>query len=394
MQALQGIKVLDLGRALAGPICGMMLADLGADVIKIEPPGLGDDSREWPPLVNGESTYFLSANRNKRSIVLDLATKAGREVLLKMVESADVLLENYRADVMDRLGLGYETLRGINPRLIYCALTGFGRTGPRSSQPATDVYAQAFTGLMHLTREPGQAPLRIGISACDMTTGLFGAYGILAALQARHLTGLGQLVDTSLMEGQIAFLSYHLTSYHATGRVPQPQGRAHPSIVPYGAFECSDGWVALATFNDRLWNRAAKGLGLEELARDPRFDTNPKRLERREEFLPIVEARFRTRTVAEWVAIMESLDVPLAPVNDVASLLDDPQVAARQMVQTMTHPTVGQVKTFGFPVKFSATPCELRSPPPMLGQHTAEVLREHGFPADYTEAAPTAATRP
>jgi crotonobetainyl-CoA:carnitine CoA-transferase CaiB-like acyl-CoA transferase len=259
MQALDGIKVLDLGRALAGPMCGLMLADLGADVIKIEPPGLGDDSREWPPMMNGESSYFLSVNRNKRSIVLDLASAEGKEVFLAMAATADVVIENYRADVMDRLGLGYDVLKHRNPRLVYCALTGFGRTGPRSTMPATDVYAQAFAGVMGLTGEPGGVPLRVGVSLCDMTTGLFGAYGVLAALQARHTTGLGQLVDTSLMEGQMAFLSYLITGHRATGKVPQPQGRGHPSIVPYGSFRASDGWVSLATFNDRLWRRAAQG---------------------------------------------------------------------------------------------------------------------------------------
>lgn len=379
MQALDGIKVLDLGRALAGPMCGLMLADLGADVIKIEPPGLGDDSREWPPMMNGESSYFLSVNRNKRSIVLDLASREGKEVFLRMAETADVVIENYRADVMDRLGLGYDVLKQRNPRLIYCALTGFGRTGPRSAMPATDVYAQAFTGVMGLTREPGGVPLRVGISVCDTTTGLFGAYGVLAALQARHTTGQGQLVDTSLMEGQMAFLSYLITGFRATGKVPQPQGRGHPSIVPYGAFQCSDGWVSLATFNDRLWRRAAQGLGLAELAEDPRFDTNPKRLERREELLAILDARFLTKTVDEWVAIMEALDVPLAPVNTIDRLLADPQVAARDMLQTFTHPVAGEVSTFGFPVKFSDTPCAFRRPPPTLGQHTLEVLREYGF---------------
>jgi crotonobetainyl-CoA:carnitine CoA-transferase CaiB-like acyl-CoA transferase len=384
MQALQGIKVLDLGRALAGPACGLMLADLGADVIKIEPPGLGDDSREWPPLMNGESSYFLSVNRNKRSIVLDLTTPQGKEVFLRMAETADVVVENYRADVMDRLGLGYEVLRKLNPKLVYCALTGFGRTGPRRLMPATDVYAQAFTGVMGLTGEPGGTPFRVGVSLCDMTTGMFGAYGVLAALQARHATGRGQLVDTSLMEGQMAFLSYLITAFHATGNVPQPQGAGHPSIVPYGAFRCSDGWVALATFNDRLWRKAAAGLGLGELAHDPRFDTNPKRLERKAELHAILDARFLTRTVDEWVATMEALDVPLAPVNKLDKLLADPQVADREMLQTIQHPVAGEVKVFGFPVKFSETPCELRHPPPTLGQHTAEILREYGFDPNFT----------
>ncbi|TWS94112.1 CaiB/BaiF CoA-transferase family protein [Reyranella sp. CPCC 100927] len=388
MQALEGIKVLDLGRALAGPMCGLMLADLGADVIKIEPPGLGDDSREWPPMMNGESSYFLSVNRNKRSIVLDLASPEGKEVFLRMAETADVVVENYRADVMERLGLGYDVLRHLNPRLIYCALTGFGRTGPRRTMPATDVYAQAFAGIMGLTGEPGGVPLRVGVSLCDLTTGLFGAYGVLAALQARHATGQGQLVDTSLMEGQMAYLSYLITGFQATGKVPQAQGRGHPSIVPYGAFRCRDGWVALATFNDRLWRRAAQGLGLAELAQDPRFDTNPKRLERRDELLAILDARFLTKTVDEWVAIMEALDVPLAPVNTLDRLLADPQVAAREMVQTFMHPTAGEVSVFGFPVKFSETPCTLRHPPPILGQHTREVLREYGFDDAYPVGGP------
>lgn len=379
MQALSGIKVLDLGRALAGPMCGLMLADLGAEVIKIEPPGLGDDSREWPPLQNGQSCYFMSFNRNKRSIVLDLSTPAGKEIFLGLVRDADIVVENFRAGVMDRLGLGYEALRETNGRLIYCSITGFGRTGPRRDEPATDVYMQAFAGLMSLTGEPGGPPLRIGVSLCDVTAGIFAAYGVLAALQARHKTGAGQLVDTSLLEGQMAYLSYLIPSYFSTGVVPRPQGAGHPSIMPYGAFQAKDGWVALATFNDRLWQRAARGLGLEELAHDERFDTNPKRLARKEELTLILTERFLTRTVDEWVSIMQALDVPLAPVHTLDKLCADPQVAAREMVQEIDHPHAGPVKVFGFPVKLGQTPCELRYPPPTLGEHTHAVLQEAGY---------------
>lgn len=379
MQPLQGIRILDLGRALAGPMCSMLLADLGAEVIKIEPPGLGDDSREWPPLQQGESCYFVSFNRNKRSVVLDLATEEGKAVFLRMAQTADVVIENYRHGVMERLGLGHELLRALNPKLVYCSITGFGRTGPRRDAPATDIYMQAFAGLMGITGEPGGSPMRIGVSICDLTTGVFAAYGVLAALQARAQSGHGQLVDTSLLEGQMAYLSYLITSFYSTGKVPGPQGAGHPSIVPYQAFQTRDGWVALASFNDRLWQRAAAGLGLPELALDPRFDTNPRRLERKAELTAILAERFATKTTDEWVAIMEQRDVPLAPVNTIDRLVADPQVEAREMVQTIDHPTAGPIKVFGFPVKFSDTPCELRLPPPTLGQHTGEVLREYGY---------------
>ncbi len=379
MQPLTGVKVLDFGRALAGPFCSLMLADLGADVIKIEPPGIGDDSREWPPLQNGESCYFLSVNRNKRSIVIDLATEDGKQIVRDLVKTADVVVENFRPRVMERWGLGYEQLQTINPRLIYCAISGFGATGPQSNKPATDIYMQAFAGLMGITGEPGRAPARIGVSICDLTTGLFAAYGTLAALQARHLTGKGQKVDTSLLEGQMAYLSYLVTSFYATGNVPVPLGSGHPSIVPYQAFQASDGWVSLATFNDRLWSRAVVAMGLPQLADDPRYDTNPKRLARKDEVVALLSERFLTKTVDEWVAIMEASDVPLAPVNTLDRLLAHPQVAHREMVQTMSHPTAGDVKVFGFPVKLSDTPCEARLAAPRLGEHSRAILRESGI---------------
>lgn len=379
MQPLEGVKVLDLGRALAGPVCSMMLADLGADVIKIEPPGLGDDSREWPPLQGGESSYFVSFNRNKRSLVLDLSRSEGRDVLKDMASSADVILENYRHGVMDRWGLSYEVLASLNPRLVYCAITGFGRTGPFAAKPATDIYMQAFSGLMSVTGEPGRSPVRIGVSICDLTAGLFAALGIMAALQARAASGRGQLVDTSLLEGQMAFLSYLFTAYDITGKVPGPLGSGHPSIVPYQAFQAADGWVSLATFNDRLFGRALEAMELTHLKDDERFSTNVLRVEHRETLTTILQARFREKTIDEWVELMEAHDVPLAPVNSIDKVMSHPQVVHREMIQTFEHPTAGEFSIFGFPLKFSDTPCTLRRPPPTLGQHSREILADLGF---------------
>ncbi|MDA0676110.1 MAG: CoA transferase [Proteobacteria bacterium] len=379
MQPLEGVKVLDLSRALAGPICTMILGDLGADVIKIEPPGLGDDSREWPPLSNGESTYFASCNRNKRSIVLDLKSEAGRAVLCKMVENADVVLENYRHGVMDRLGVGYESLKAINPMLVYCQITGFGRTGPMAEMPATDVYMQAFAGLMSVTGERDGAPVKVGTSVADLTAGYFAAMGVLAAVHVRDRLGQGQLVDTSLLEGQVALLSYLFTAYGATGKTPGRLGSDHPSIVPYQGFKTRDGWVTLAAFNDRLWGRAMTAMNLSRLTGDPRFRTNALRLENRDILVPILRDAFLERDSADWVAAMDLNDVPLAPVNTIDQVMAHPQVRHREMIQEIDHPVAGPLAIPGFPVKFSETPCAYRLHPPTLGEHSEEILREFGF---------------
>ncbi len=386
MQPLTGLKVLDLGRALAGPFCGLMLADMGAEVIKIEPPGKGDDSREWPPLQGGESCYFVSFNRNKRSIAIDLGTPAGQALFRDLARDADVVLENYRLGVMERWGLGHEALRALNPRLIYCSITGFGRTGPFAAKPVTDIFMQAFSGLMSVTGEPGGPPMRIGVSLCDLTAGLYAALGVLGALQARERTGQGQLVDTSLLETQMSYVSYLFTSFLSTGNVPGPLGSGHLSIVPYQAFRTRDGWATLATFNDRLWQRACVAMGTEHLARDPRFLTNVLRLQHKAELIPLLEAVFLTRTTDEWVALMEANDVPLAPVNTIDRLVHHPQVVAREMIQEIDHPTAGRLGIFGFPLKFSDTPCAYRHHPPTLGQHTREVLAEHGLDEAAIEA--------
>jgi crotonobetainyl-CoA:carnitine CoA-transferase CaiB-like acyl-CoA transferase len=383
---LDGIRVLDLGRLLAAPICALLLGDLGADVIKIERPGTGDDSRRWPPLQGGESTYFLSVNRNKRGIALDMNSERGQDVFRSLLETADVVVENFRPGVMDRWGFGYEAVKEINPAIVYCSISGYGSTGPHASWPATDISMQAYSGLMSITGEPGRTPVRVGVSLADITAGMLAAYGVLAALLARKESGRGQLVSTSLLEGQMAMLCYHIASYMSTGRVPGPIGVAHPSVVPYTLFDTSDGKLCLAAFNDRLFQRSVEAIGLPELAEDPRFTTNSLRHEHRDELLLLLAERFQQETTARWIEILRAVEVPVSPVNTLADLEHDPQVIAGEMWQRITHPTAGEFTTFGFPVHLSEDPAALFKPPPVIGQHTAEVLREVNFtPAEIAE---------
>ena len=379
-RVLEGVRIIDFGRALAAPMCTLLLADLGADVIKVEAPGAGDDSRAWPPHINDESTYFLSVNRNKRSVVLDLSTEEGRGIARLLISKADIVVENFRPGVMGEWGLGYDDLKNEFPELIYCSISGFGDVGPRSSLPATDIAMQAYGGVMSITGEPGRLPPRIGVSLTDITAGMLASYGILAALLARRESGKGQRVSTSLLDGQMAMLSYHIAAFAATGHNPGPIGTAHPSLAPYTIFRTRDGMISLAAFNDRLFQRAVRAMGLEELLDDSRYATNPLRVEHREQLEVPLSQRFLEENTAHWFTVLSEANVPVAPVNTLADLAVDPQVIAGEMWQTLEHPVAGEFTTFGFPVRMSENPAAVHRPPPVLGQHTREVLSAAGLP--------------
>lgn len=370
---LEGIVVIDLTRILTGPYCTMMLADFGAEVIKVEPPG-GDDARSWgPPFVGGQSAYFLSVNRNKKSIVLDLRTDADRSVLKAMVAEADVVVENFRPGTLDKWGIGYENLARINPGIIMASISGFGATGPGRDRPGYDVIAQAMSGLMSVTGT-GDEPMKAGFSIGDIGAGMWAAFGIAMALRVRAETGRGQWVDTSLYEALIAWQTYHAANYFATGTVPAPLGSAHPNIAPYQAVRARDGYFVLACGNDRQWERLVEVCPIE-FGRDPRFDTNAGRVRHREELIGRLEQEVLSRrTVAEWLERLSAAGIAAAPVQTVADVWQDPQVLARGMLTEVAHPTAGRWKTVGIPVKLSETPATVRTAPPLLDQHRAEIL--------------------
>lgn len=376
-KALEDLMVLDLTRVLAGPYASMILADMGAQVIKVEEPKKGDDSRAYGPFIGEESAYFMSLNRNKKSITLNLKNEKAKEIFRQLVSKADIVIENYRPGTMDKLGLGYETLRQINPRLIYTACSGFGQTGPYRGKPAYDIIVQGMGGLMSITGQPGGQPTRVGSSVGDITAGLFAAIGILTALHDREISGKGQMVDVAMLDCQVAVLENAIARYMVSGEVPGPIGNHHPSITPFDVLEAKDNYVIIAVGNDALWGKLCAVLELPELVDDPRFNTNANRTEHRDELRGILQKAFINRTAKEWIAILEQAGIPCGPVNTVDDVVSDPQVAARDMIVTIEHPVAGPVKVPGTPIKLSETPGEVSRPAPLLGENTEEVL--HGF---------------
>lgn len=373
---LDGLLVVDLTRVLSGPYCTMLLADMGARVIKIEQPGRGDDTRGWgPPFVGEESAYFLSINRNKESLTLDLKKPEARGILEQLLDRADILVENFRPGAMERLGFGHDSVSLRWPRLVYCSISGFGQTGPRRDQPGYDAVIQAEAGLMSITGESDGPPLRLGVAIADIVTGMFAAQGISMALLARSRSGLGQLVDIGMLDSTVALLTYQAANYFATGRAPGRLGNRHPTIVPYETFEAADGAFVLAVGNDDLWRRFCRVIELPDLADDPRFVTNRARVRHYDELKPLLDGRLRTRPRADWIASLNRERVPCGAVRDVAEVLNDPQLAAREMVQAVEHAALGTVRALGVPIKLSSTPGTVRTAPPTLGQHTDQILR-------------------
>ena len=380
MGPLAGIKVIELAQIMAGPTCGMLLADMGADVIKVEKLPGGDDTRSYTePSINGESAAFMILNRNKRGIAVNLKTPGGLEVVKKLLAGADVVTENYRKGTLEKLGLGYEVLQQLNPRLVYCAVSGYGRTGPYADKGGFDLIAQGFAGIMSITGEPGGPPVKSGTSIADINAGILAALGIVSALVARATTGRGQMVETSLMEAAIQQTYWQAAIYLATGKNPPPTGSAHILTAPYQAFPTKDGWINVGGANQPNWERIVKVIGRPELAQDARFLTNGDRMKNLASLTPLIAERLKTRASADWIREFEAAGVPVGPVNKIGEMLADEQVRARDMVVEVDHARAGRVKALGHPIKFSETRGEVKRAAPLLGQHTREVLGELGY---------------
>lgn len=377
--ALDKIKVVDLTRTLAGPFCTMLMGDMGAEVIKVEEPTGGDETRKWTPFVNGESTQFLTFNRNKRSLSVNLKEREGLKIVQDLAADADVMIESFRAGTLDRLGLGYEAIKKTNPRVVYCSISGYGRTGPMADMPGYDLLIQAYSGLMSLTGDPEGSPLRIGFSLVDLFTGMM-AYGtILTALRQRDQTGKGQWVESALLDGQVAALSYHATGFMGTGVEPKRMGSGHPSLVPYQSFSASDGQFIIGCANQGLWERMCRAIGQDAMLDDPRYTTNTDRVEHRAECVGELSALFAQKTTAHWVDLIVEAGVPCGPINTVADVVSNPQVLARNMIAEVDHPNIPNLKFPGSPLKLTDSPATIRRVPPMLGQHNEEILEEAGY---------------
>jgi len=373
---LDGVRVLDLTRVVAGPYCSMFLGDLGAEVVKVEQPGVGDDTRGWgPPFAGGESAYYLCINRNKQSLALDLKSQRVLELLRELVKVADVLIENFRPGTMDRLGLGEKELRAINPRLIYASLTGFGADGPMSDWPGYDLIVQAWGGLMSITGTPDGEPVKVGVAIIDLIAGLMLGKAITAALFAREKIGVGQRVDTSLLEAEVASLINVGSNYLIGGKVPTRWGNAHPNIVPYQNFQTADGYLVIGVASEVIWKRFCQAIGRSDLTDDRRFADNSKRVEHRASLIALLSEMFLERTNDAWFKSLSEAEVPCAPVQTIDQVFQAPQVLHRKMLMEVEHPTAGKVPMAGIPVKFSVTPASVRLPPPLLGEHNSEILK-------------------
>lgn len=382
--ALAGLRVIDFSRVLAGPYCTMLLADLGADVIKVEHPQGGDDTRQWgPPWLDGESAYFLSVNRNKRSLTLNLKHPKGRELAHQLAISADILVENFKVGTMAKYGLDYETLSQQNPGVIYCSITGYGQNGPDRDHAGYDFIVQAEAGLMSIIGPPEGPPYKVGVAIVDITAGMFASHAILAALYSRQQTGRGQMIDIALLDSQIAWLANVAQNYLVSGQAPKRYGNAHPNIVPYEVFQTSDGYLALGVGNDKQYQRLCDVAGRTDLRDDARFQTNPGRVTFRDELIPKLQEVFRSRPTATWIEQLSAMGIPVGPINDIPTVMQHPQVQARQMVQIIQRPDGKDVPQLGPVAKYSATPARIYRHPPALGEHSQEILRQDLNLADH-----------